>query len=136
MTEKNKPKVKLELPSLCNAVKRVRDAYGDSQERFAQRIGIAVMTISRFERGVQIPGSESVLSKLALAANNVHLMEEFHLFRTAAVLARNGPSVSSISQSYSPQEWRLMHAARIAAKFYPDAALAIEKAAGPALALV
>src|SRR4029434_6856029 len=39
-------------------------------------------------------------------------------------------------EPYTPHEWRLMHTARIAVRFYPEQARAIEQAAGPALSVV
>jgi transcriptional regulator with XRE-family HTH domain len=60
-----KRKTEPELPRLCTAVKRVREAYGDTQERFARRIGVAVMTVSRFETGRAEPRDPRVLLNLA-----------------------------------------------------------------------
>jgi transcriptional regulator with XRE-family HTH domain len=60
-----KKKNKQEIPPLCAAVKRVREAYGDTQERFARRVGIAVMTVSHFETGRTEPRDPRVLLNLA-----------------------------------------------------------------------
>src|SRR5215475_10229180 len=57
-----------ELPPLCAAVKRIREAYSDSQERFSQRIGVALMTVSRFETGRAEPRDPRVLLNLAKVA--------------------------------------------------------------------
>jgi transcriptional regulator with XRE-family HTH domain len=59
------------LPALCLAVKRVREVYGDSQERFARRIGVALMTVSRFETGRAEPRDPRVLLNLAKIAEEI-----------------------------------------------------------------
>ena len=124
-----------ELPQLCVAVKRVREALGESQEKFAQRTGIASMTVSRFERGKLVPREYRVVRALWEAAADAGLDHETRLFDS--VLA-DTPAPSWPSTKYPLQEWRLMQAARIAVRFYRfhEQALAIEKAAAPALALV
>jgi hypothetical protein len=48
--------------------------------------------------------------------------------------SRFEPSV--LIPTYTPFQWRLMQAARIAMNFFPDVARAMEEAAGPALDLV
>jgi transcriptional regulator with XRE-family HTH domain len=54
-----------ELPPLCRAVKQAREIFGDTQERFARRIGVAVMTISKFETGYSEPRDPRVLLNLS-----------------------------------------------------------------------
>jgi transcriptional regulator with XRE-family HTH domain len=122
---------------LCAAVRRIRNATGDTQEKFAQRIGVAVMTISRFETARQVPRHFRVLSELRDVARAAGLDVEESIL--SGVLTEH-PS-SSLGQpqefvTFTPAEWRLMHAARIAVRFYPETARAIEEAAAPTLALV
>jgi transcriptional regulator with XRE-family HTH domain len=59
------------LPPLCLAVKRVREAFTDTQERFASRIGVAVMTVSHFETGRSEPRDPRVLLNLAKVAAEI-----------------------------------------------------------------
>jgi transcriptional regulator with XRE-family HTH domain len=66
-----KRKTKTELPPLCLAVKRVREAYRDSQERFARRIDVALMTVSRFETGRAEPRDPRVLLNLAKVTEEI-----------------------------------------------------------------
>jgi hypothetical protein len=60
----------------------------------------------------------------------------FNAYRRPDLVAAAMVMPTVVSATYSPQEWRLMHAARIAIRLYPEQARAMEKAAGPALALV
>jgi transcriptional regulator with XRE-family HTH domain len=61
--------VKKELPPLCLAVKRFREYLGESQEAFGRRIGVALMTVSRFETGRAQPRDPRVLKNLAKIAS-------------------------------------------------------------------
>ncbi len=88
MKKKNEGK----LPPLCAAVKLVREAYGDTQERFARRIGVAVMTVSKFENGRAEPRDPRVLLNLA-RVTGVHIRmhgREDDLDRMAKSLAEGG----------------------------------------------
>jgi transcriptional regulator with XRE-family HTH domain len=71
------------LPPLSLAVKRVRQKYGDSQEAFAQRLALSNMTVSKFERGVNIPRDALVLERLSAAAKAVELTTEADQFTAA-----------------------------------------------------
>jgi transcriptional regulator with XRE-family HTH domain len=135
------------LPPLCAAIKTVRESYEDSQPQFASRVKLAPMTISRFERGIRVPADSRVLMRLAGAAREQGLTQEAELFESAGMLAAG--SVEELREArpgsglglaampiFSLPQWRLMHAAGIAALYYPETASAIEQAAGPALALV
>jgi transcriptional regulator with XRE-family HTH domain len=144
-------------PPLCACVKNIRKAYGESQPRFAERVGLASLTISRFERGVQIPSDSGTLFRLAEAARNKGLTEEAKQFEfairereNAALLSGKGITTAvhrwRLEKGYTrfypgsyalavPQ-WRLMAAAFIAPVYYPEIASAMEKAAGEALELV
>lgn len=124
-----------DMPELCRAVKTVRLAYGESQEAFARRVGLAGMTVSRFERGKQVPTSFEALSRLAEAARAKKLAES-DLLEQAARHARieSGETRPALSLSaipiYSLPQWRLMHIAAIAVLYYPETAAAMEQAAG------
>jgi transcriptional regulator with XRE-family HTH domain len=61
--------MKKELPPLCLAVKRFREYLGESQEAFGRRIGVALMTVSRFETGRAEPRDLRVLKNLASAVS-------------------------------------------------------------------
>jgi hypothetical protein len=100
-------------------------------------------SISRFELGKAVPTDFNVLGSLERAARYQGLIEESRLFSEAQAAIRfnayRRPDLAAETTTaprYTPQEWRLMHAARIAIRLYPESARAIEKAAGPALALV
>ncbi len=81
-------KPKPNLPELCAAVRRIREARGWSQERMARETNIATQTISRFELGKAEPRDYLVLSSLADAAAAAGLDAEKHLFRQAAGIIR------------------------------------------------
>jgi transcriptional regulator with XRE-family HTH domain len=132
------------MSELCRAVKTVRLSYGESQEAFARRVGLASMTVSRFERGKLVPTSFEALLRLAEAARAKDLAES-DLFERAAQHARldspeTRPTLNlGAIPIYSLPQWRLMHIAAIAVLYYPEAATAMEQAAsstGPAVALV
>jgi transcriptional regulator with XRE-family HTH domain len=83
-TRKSEKKhAKTVTPDICIAIKRVRQAFGDSQERFAQRLQIAVMTVSRFELGKKVPRDSQILRRLQTLANEKGLTDEAALFETA-----------------------------------------------------
>jgi transcriptional regulator with XRE-family HTH domain len=160
---KKKPK---EISPLCNAVKDLRLACGDTQERFARRIGVAIMTISKFETGRAEPRDPRVLMTLATVAEDkanfaFHVEEDnakHNTLRAAELqfrdvlrdyerlrqaeqrlgpLERLGPmEFDSKPTVRSPREWRLSCAARLAALYFPEQAAAMEKAAGAAIAIV
>jgi transcriptional regulator with XRE-family HTH domain len=137
-------KIQQELPPLCVAVKRVREAYGDSQERFAHRIGVALMSVSRFETGRAEPRDPRVLLNLAKVAYEKSLKDE-GLFRDAyqdyerikSTDRRIGELESFAQPTFrSLREWRLSCAARLAVLYYPEQVAAMEKAAAAALAII
>jgi transcriptional regulator with XRE-family HTH domain len=144
MKTRSKEELKAPLPPLCAAVKRVRAAYGDTLQRFAERVGISMNSLSRFELGKQVPADHGVLKRLEHAARERGLREESVLFLRAGYIDTGNlllscqprESAAPIAPTYSPLEWRLMQAARVAIRLYPESARAIEKAAGPALGLV
>jgi transcriptional regulator with XRE-family HTH domain len=142
--KKQKPE-KTSLPPLCAAVRRTRSAYAESQPAFARRIGVAAMTISRFENAKQVPADFQVLAQLERAARERGLTEEADLLAHAARGARRGREEDAIAPAggelapmpiHTWAQWRLMHAAGIAVLHYPEVARAMEQAGGAALSLV
>jgi hypothetical protein len=98
-------------------------------------------SLSRFELGKQVPADFGVLNSLEFAARDRGLSEESRLFDEARMKVRwnayRRPNLpEATAPVYSPAEWRLMQSVRIAIRLYPESVRAIEKAAGPALALV
>src|SRR5215471_101816 len=79
-----KPEQAETLPELCAAVREVRNAYDESEEQFARRVELAGQTVSRFERGRQIPTDFHVLKRLAASAQAMGLAKETELFEQAA----------------------------------------------------
>lgn len=153
-------KPKKEVPPLGAAVKRVREKYGESQEQFGKRVALALMTISRFERGAAVPSNIGVLAKLAVAAHEKGLTAEAKLFERAKQEQERERELAGLEkrttttvdrwrmeQQHSriypgrymlalPQ-WRLMTIAFIASVYYPETAASMEKAAeGPVAELV
>lgn len=45
-------------------IRNLREQLGLSQERFAERVGVSVRTVSRWEKGSAIPKSLVVIEKL------------------------------------------------------------------------
>ncbi len=135
-----KRKTGKEIPPLCAAVKRVREEYGDTQERFARRLGVAVMTVSKYETGRAEPRDSDTLLSLCVLASDKGLTDEKHLFHNAYeefARARNPDFDRNVAQRIgSLREWRLSFAARLAILYFPEIATALERAAGPALAII
>lgn len=151
-----KKKTERQLPPLCEAVKRVRAAFGDSQERFANRVGVVAMTISKFETGQAVPKDPRVLLNLSRVAfekcnatadetARVSLINDGALFQEAYKdcerVMLTDREVGKIEPRIPPtfrsmREWRLSCAARLAVLYYPERVAAIEDAAGPAVAIV
>jgi transcriptional regulator with XRE-family HTH domain len=138
-----------DLPPLSIAVKRVREAYNDTLQRFAQRAGISMDSVSRFERG-RVPKDSAVLLKLAVVAEMKELAAEAEAFHEAANEAERARRVDDIYQPIIPpssvrslglsahnaEAWRLMVIARMAALYHPEAARAMAEAAGAVSAFV
>ena len=154
--QKTEPDLEAQLPPLSLAVKRVREHFQDSQEAFAHRIGIASMTLSRFERGLAEPKDPRVLKRLISVVNQRlsilpgGFYEEHPIRETLKASAalfldalqnaeRQGSTdlespVQPAARSLS--EWRLLCIARVAALYFPEQAAAMEKAAPGASALL
>jgi transcriptional regulator with XRE-family HTH domain len=159
-----KRKSENELPPLCVAVKRIREAYGDSQERFARRIGVALMTVSRFETGRAEPRDPRVLLNLASVAyensrflsdpERKELQDAEKLFRDAYAdferIKQNDSRVGELERlggreffgapavrsHESMREWRLDFAVRLSFLYTPERVAGIEQAAAPMLAMI
>ena len=128
-------KRKEELPELSVAIKAIRAAYGESQESFAQRVGVSLMTINRYEGGAP-PKDFGILIHLAGVATYKRLDAEAQLLRQAAQEVWSvkrtiddlyGPLIPSPYQipasglsAPSPQIWRLLAALRAAGLFRPE----------------
>jgi transcriptional regulator with XRE-family HTH domain len=125
------------LPALCVFVKQIREAHRESQPRFAQRVNLAPQTISRFERGVQVPADFEVLLRLAHAARAKNLTEQANELDRVAHQASSriddlhetiGPGAGLWAMPiFTLRQWRLMHIAGIAALYFPETVGAIEK---------
>jgi transcriptional regulator with XRE-family HTH domain len=138
MAKKDKGKSTRKMPAVCLAIRAVRAKTGKSQEVFAQEIEIASMTLSRYERGV-VPRDRAVLGRLRAVAADAGCVIEEQVFYDALMALPGGPSrfePTVMVPAFTPLQWRLMQAARIAMNFFPDVARAMEEAARPALDLV
>jgi transcriptional regulator with XRE-family HTH domain len=135
MTKKGKREVRAVLPPPCVAVKTLREAYGDTLEKFAQRIGISMTSASRFELGKSVPRDPGVLGRLRDAASDRGLENEVTVFRDA-ILQKGDPAQTVYSFS-APEptlkQWRIGAAVRILTTYYPEHLPALMEALAPAL---
>jgi transcriptional regulator with XRE-family HTH domain len=148
MSKKKISEVKAKVDALCGGVKEIRQAYSDSQEAFARRIGVSSMTISRFELGKQVPRDPLVLWRLYQAAVQAppRLDSAIVPLFAEALHREIGPDWHKYTEtwpvpnrqarSYTLSEWRLQSVARIAAKYFFEEAAAIELSAPSSTALV
>jgi transcriptional regulator with XRE-family HTH domain len=127
------------LPELCAAVLRLRKATRLKQVQLAPSLGFSAQTLSNFEVGRRIPRSKFILMKFRELAAALNMPAEVMLFDEAlgsrfleAALALN----FNTQPSYTLHEWRLMQAARIAVRCWPELAWAMEQSAGEALTVV
>ena len=127
------------LAELSVAVAKVREASRISQEGFGRDLGVATMTISRWERGQQVPSDFRVLNRLESMARHLGLAREADLFDRA----RSGVRFNAYRQgTETPAElaslpvWRLTVAVRVASVYFPERVPEIEKALDSALAIV
>jgi transcriptional regulator with XRE-family HTH domain len=164
--EKSQPVMqKPNVSPLCAAVKRVRQVYGESQQRFAERLGVSLVSVNRWELGHQEPGDLVVLLKLQRSAWLRRLEKEANLFAEAVQksfepYATISPSILEVIHLGSPseaelevhshsakfhrlqeqlpalREWRLRLAARLAVLSFPELLPQMEKAAAPVLRLI
>jgi transcriptional regulator with XRE-family HTH domain len=135
-----------QLPALCAAVRRVRAAYGESQEQFARRAAVVMVTVSRFETGQAEPKEPRVLWALAKAAAEKNLPAEEKLFREALdqageFTAKVGPLVQGYDQFLAPPAmllslFRLLAGVRQAYFHCPELIPGVEAALAPVLEVV
>jgi transcriptional regulator with XRE-family HTH domain len=137
-----KPKPKPDIDSVCAAVRSMRAKLRLSQQEMADQLGIALMTLSRFERGVQVPKDMAVLNSLLnLSSLNPVLMDERVTFLNAAVAAKAKEILANLmvplsALNHSAEQWELIQCARVAAAHFPEEAKAMRQAAGEVLRLV
>ena len=121
------------VPPLCAAVREVRLAYGDSQQRFAERLGTSLVSVNRWELGHQEPAALSFLALLRDLAGSRKLEEPARLFAEAVerfmapvklrkleiLVAENALSrdeeilvaIARISKAMFPEEYKALMAA-------------------------
>jgi transcriptional regulator with XRE-family HTH domain len=137
----------------CSNLLTTKELVADTLRRFAERVGISMDSVSRFERG-RVPKDMAILMKLAFVADKKGLRPEANAFHEAAIEADRAERVDDIYRpliptssvrslglsAVSPEAWRLMLAVRVAALYYPESVStlkeAVGQAIGPALALV
>jgi transcriptional regulator with XRE-family HTH domain len=135
-----KPKPKPDIDPLCAAVRRLRAEARLSQKELAAKLGIAPMTLSRFERGVQVPRDIEVLTRLRDAVGTSQ--EEDRKRIDMAIISsrfdrtRNWEPCPYTFFRLWPVQWELVQCARVAAAHFPKEADAMRKAAGAVLQLV
>jgi transcriptional regulator with XRE-family HTH domain len=158
-------KLNASTSALCVAVRRVREAYGESQQRFAERLGVSLVSVNRWELGHQEPGDVVVLLKLQRSAWLRRLETEANLFAEAVQKSFEpyetiSPSILEVRHLGFPneaelevpfhsaklhrlqeqlpalREWRLRLAARLAVLSFPELLPEMEKAAAPVLQLI
>lgn len=69
--------------NLFAAVRKIRKACQESQETFSRRVGVTTMSISRIERGHQVPTDFHFLNRLEELARSLSMNDEAQLFNTA-----------------------------------------------------
>jgi transcriptional regulator with XRE-family HTH domain len=142
---------KKSLPELSVATLAVREALRMSQERFAHSLGVTAMSVSRWERGVQVPTDFQILNALYTIAQDQGLSREVEIFDRARqamrLTAYQAPRFvdpdllaawhrESDSGYPSLRQWRLMVAARLAVLYFPERVMEIERVLAPAIAMV
>jgi transcriptional regulator with XRE-family HTH domain len=152
MASERKPKVKTrQIHELCAAVGQMRQAYGDTLERFSRRVGISLNSASRFELGKAVPSDPAVLMKLWQVALTLEyegkpVPQAAELFKAAhneAEHARNielwqspDPRDARAVRADSLTEWRLLVAVSLAQESFPEILPALEDVLDPVLELV
>jgi transcriptional regulator with XRE-family HTH domain len=111
-----------------------------SQQDFAVRLQTTNTSISRIERGLQTPASFDMLNRLEAMARDLGLAAEAALFdetrSTVRFNAYRPPERQDATFALPLPQWRLAMAGRIAAAYFPEHLLAIEKALQPAIEVV
>jgi transcriptional regulator with XRE-family HTH domain len=127
------------IPALCTSVRRLRLATKLTQGSLGELLGVSAQTLSNIEVGRRPPRAKYLLLKFRELAQELNMPEDIALFDEAlgtrflsAAFALNG----NREPCYPLHEWRLMQVARIAVRYWPELAWAMEQSAGPALAVV
>jgi transcriptional regulator with XRE-family HTH domain len=148
MSKKDKPEVRRQLHPLCAAVKTLREAYGDTLERFSRRLDISITSASRFELGKAVPKDAGMLMKLAAAATDKGVTEAAELFKRAYAEADSRSKMLDtlvrlqtheyylFETTKSLAHWRYLAALRLAMIEFPELQPALDNALAPALDIV
>jgi transcriptional regulator with XRE-family HTH domain len=152
MNRKHKRKPERGAIKMCDAIHATREASHLNQQEFAQQIGVAVMTLSKWERGLHEPRGSKVFQRLRDAANaaglaNVQKLFEDHIgplpfpegivdqsVDRRLIAATYGQAL--VMRLGSIAEWQEVFAHRIANAFLPEVADAVRDALRPALEVV
>jgi transcriptional regulator with XRE-family HTH domain len=127
------------LDPLCVAVRQVRLARRETQEAFARRIHVSMMTVSKFETGRLIPRGDATLTSLLAAAFEAGCEEEARVFAAAEhelELKRRAVEYPRTVEVKSRQELRLLTALAHTIQNYPERIPTIEAVLKPALEYV
>jgi transcriptional regulator with XRE-family HTH domain len=146
MTSKRNPPGKEKIPDVCAAIHRVRQTTQTTQKQFAAMLGTVTMSLSRWERGVATPRDRNVLMRLSATAASAGMKQEEELFnqalgvlppRAATPTQVWGGPISYLMLDFdTPQQWRLMIAAKLAMLYFPDTAARMEQAATDVMMLI
>src|SRR5262249_17962829 len=134
---KRQTQTQTELPELCAAVKSTRAAWGQSQQDFAQLIGVSLVSVCKFESSSP-PKDRQILSNLTAAAHMQSLTRKRRLFSAPAVAAPRPrrwedaypvppPLSSSDMPALMSRAWRLAAAAQIVI-YHPESLTEMEAA--------
>ena len=121
-------------------------------QRFSERTGVSMNSLSRFELGKQVPRDPVVLHKLqgvcvSASASGPALLAEESLFRDARLEVEGIRRIEEAHTTRYPEiypgrllefprslgEWRYLVALKIAPLYFPEIQPALEKALAPAL---
>ena len=126
MSTRKKPRSrpKLAISPLGAAVRQVREAYAESQQRFAERLGTSIVSVNRWELGHQEPAGLVFLVRLRDLALDRHLEEPAKLFADA-VERITGPIRKQahkllFAYGLSRDEEILLAIAKISAVMFPE----------------
>jgi transcriptional regulator with XRE-family HTH domain len=148
MKSQRKARSRRKVPPLCAAVHRTRQALNWTQEALAKQLSVAVMAVSKWERGIHEPSDPAALLFLRGLAADAGLDDERRLF-DAALPPFEGVEDKSVDRrimAAAPDqlvmrlngiaEWHWMFALRHANAFLPEVRYAVEEALRPALETV
>jgi transcriptional regulator with XRE-family HTH domain len=154
MVSRRKPKPNVGAPEVCTAIRRVREASRLTQQAFAEKLGTAVMTLSKWENGIRQPRDPEVFRRLWGLAATAGLAVEQKLFEERIggrppfpegiqdisldqkLFAEATSSSALVMRMLTRSEWRLMYGFRLANGYLPQVANAVQDALRPALELL